>query len=291
MKPIPASRMHMPTRFASSSILTPSACNTSAAPDFDDSARLPCLATGMPAPATMNAAQVEMLNEPEASPPVPTTSTAPGGAFTPNILARIVVTAPVISSTVSPRTRSAINSPPICEGVASPDIMRSKAPAASSRVRVAPVATLAMSALKSSATASASGCCVQSCRFARRRGLPAALRVPGGGNIQKIFQHQMTMFGGNALGMKLHAMDGQAGMHQPHHESIARLGIDREFARHVCAFNHERMIARCLQRAVNASEDSGTSVLDLRHFAVEGLCAHDLAAEGLTACLVAQADT
>src|SRR5258707_79507 len=123
MKPIPASRMHMPTRFASSSILTPSACNTSAAPDFDDSARL-----------------------------------------------------------------------------------------------------------------------------------PAALRVPGGGNIQKIFQHQMTMFGGNALGMKLHAMDGQAGMHQPHHESIARLGIDREFARHVCAFNHERMIARCLQRAVNASE-------------------------------------
>ena len=42
-------------------------------------------------------------------------------------------TAPVISSTVSPRTRSAINSPPICEGVASPDIMLSKADAASSR--------------------------------------------------------------------------------------------------------------------------------------------------------------
>src|SRR5258708_6497719 len=217
MNPIPAVLIQLLIVSAGISILTPRAVRTSAAPNRDDRARLPCLATGTPAPATMNAAQVEMLNEPEASPPVPTTSTAPGGAFTPNILARIVVTAPVISSTVSPRTRSAINSPPICEGVASPDIMRSKAPAASSRVRVAPVATLAMSALKSSATASASGCCVQSCRFARRRGLPAALRVPGGGNIQKIFQHQMTMFGGNALGMKLHAVDVQAGIRQPHH--------------------------------------------------------------------------
>src|ERR1035441_3389021 len=78
MKPMPASRMQAPTCSALSSILTPSACSTSAAPDFDDNARLPCLATGTPAPATINAAQVEMLNEPEASPPVPTTSMALG---------------------------------------------------------------------------------------------------------------------------------------------------------------------------------------------------------------------
>ena len=71
----------------------------------------------------MKAAQVEMLKEPEASPPVPTTSIAPGGALTLSILARIAVTAPVISSTVSPRTRSAISRPPIWEGVASPDII------------------------------------------------------------------------------------------------------------------------------------------------------------------------
>src|SRR6478752_497550 len=43
---------------------------TSAAPDLEESARLPCLATGTPAPATMNAAQVEMLNDPDASPPI-----------------------------------------------------------------------------------------------------------------------------------------------------------------------------------------------------------------------------
>ena len=59
-------------------------------------------------------------------------------------------TAPVISSTVSPRTRSAISSPPICEGVASPDIMLSKADAASSRDNVAPVATFPMIDLRSS---------------------------------------------------------------------------------------------------------------------------------------------
>src|SRR5947209_8240497 len=132
------------------SILTPSEDSTSAAPERDDSARLPCLATGTPQPATMKEAQVETLTEPEPSPPVPTTSTASGGALTRSILARIADTAPVISSTVSPRTRSAISKPPICDGVASPDIMLSKADAASSRVRVAPVATFPMIDLRSS---------------------------------------------------------------------------------------------------------------------------------------------
>ena len=57
-----------------------------------------------PAPATMNEAQVETLTEPEPSPPVPTTSMASAGAVTRSILARLADTAPVISSTVSPRT-------------------------------------------------------------------------------------------------------------------------------------------------------------------------------------------
>ena len=44
-----------------SSIFTPSAPRTSAAPEREERARLPCLATGTPAPAAMKAAQVEML--------------------------------------------------------------------------------------------------------------------------------------------------------------------------------------------------------------------------------------
>ena len=150
MKPMPASCTQRPTCSGERSILTPSEASTSAAPERDDSARLPCLATGTPAPATMKEAQVETLTEPEPSPPVPTTSTASAGALTRSILPRIADTAPVISSTVSPRTRSAISRPPICEGVASPDIMLSKAEAASSRDSVAPVATFPMIDLRSS---------------------------------------------------------------------------------------------------------------------------------------------
>src|SRR3954467_152287 len=150
MKPIPASATQRPTWSGVRSILTPREASTSAAPDRDDSARLPCLATGTPAPATMKEAQVDTLTEPEPSPPVPTTSIASAGALTCSILARIAETAPVISSTVSPRTRKAISNPPIWEGVASPDIMLSKADAASSRDKVAPVATFPIIALRSS---------------------------------------------------------------------------------------------------------------------------------------------
>ena len=49
-----------------------------------------------------------MLTLCEPSPPVPTMSMAPSGASTCSIFSRIVATAPEISSTVSPRTRSAI---------------------------------------------------------------------------------------------------------------------------------------------------------------------------------------
>ena len=150
MKPIPVSETQRPTCSGVMSILTPSEDSTSAAPERDDNARLPCLATGMPAPATMNEAQVDTLTEPEPSPPVPTTSTALAGAFTRSILARIAETAPVISSIVSPRTLKPISRPPICEGVASPDIMLSNAEAASSRDSVAPVATFPMIDLRSS---------------------------------------------------------------------------------------------------------------------------------------------
>src|SRR5262249_51407145 len=61
MKPRPASLMQRVTSSGLRSILTPNAVKTSAAPDLDDSARLPCFATLSPAPAAMKAAQVEIL--------------------------------------------------------------------------------------------------------------------------------------------------------------------------------------------------------------------------------------
>ena len=66
---------------------------------------------------------------------------ASGGAETRATLARMTRAAPVISSTVSPRTRSAIRKPPIWDGVASPDMMASNASAASSSVKGVPAAT------------------------------------------------------------------------------------------------------------------------------------------------------
>ncbi len=50
----------------------------------------------------------------------------------------------MISSTVSPRTLSAIRKPPIWLGVASPDMMISNAARASSNVRDWPLAVLAI---------------------------------------------------------------------------------------------------------------------------------------------------
>lgn len=72
-----------------------------------------------------------------------------GGAETGSMRERMEETAPTISSTVSPRTRSAIRKPPICDGVASPDIRMSKAARDSSRFRLSPLATLAISGFSS----------------------------------------------------------------------------------------------------------------------------------------------
>ena len=74
-----------------------------------------------------------MLKVPEPSPPVPQVSMVPGGASIVSALARMMRAAPVISSTVSPRTRSAIRKPPICDGVALPLMMMSNAASARSR--------------------------------------------------------------------------------------------------------------------------------------------------------------
>ena len=107
---------------ASWSIRTPSASSTSAEPDRDVIARLPCFATGTPDAATMSAAAVEMLKVPEPSPPVPTTSTAPAGASTCRTRSRIACAKPASSSTVSPRIRRATRRAASWDGVDSPSI-------------------------------------------------------------------------------------------------------------------------------------------------------------------------
>jgi len=138
---MPISHKQARTIVKSASMLTPSARNTSAEPDPEESARLPCLATGTPQLATTSALAVEMLKLPEASPPVPQVSIAPGGASIATAFARMIRAAAAISSTVSPRTRSAIRKAPICEGVALPLMMISNAASAWLSLRLWPWAT------------------------------------------------------------------------------------------------------------------------------------------------------
>src|SRR5580693_6449575 len=73
---MPASSTQRRTPSGGNEITTPRASSTSALPHRDDAARLPCLATGHPAPAATRAAAVEMLKVPAPSPPVPQVSTA-----------------------------------------------------------------------------------------------------------------------------------------------------------------------------------------------------------------------
>jgi hypothetical protein len=77
-KAMPISARHFSAISGLSSMATPSSCSKSALPQRLDMARLPCLATGMPAPATTNAAVVEMLKVWAPSPPVPHVSMTGG---------------------------------------------------------------------------------------------------------------------------------------------------------------------------------------------------------------------
>lgn len=145
--PIPTSSMHRPTCSGGRSKRTPSASTTSALPHRLLTERLPCLATGMPAPATTNAVAVETLKVPVASPPVPQVSTSISRpvserdvwtrprVLTAETFSRITRAKPISSSTVSPFIRSAVRNAAICASVACPDMMASITLKASSRVR------------------------------------------------------------------------------------------------------------------------------------------------------------
>src|SRR5512134_3902618 len=221
MKPSPHCSIARAIVSGAHSILTPSATNTSAEPEREEIERLPCLATGTPAPATTKAAQVEMLWVPLASPPVPQVSMAPSGALTLMARAFSARAAPAISSTVSPRTRSPISRAPICASVAAPDIMSPKASAASLSLRVSPSATRRRMGRRSASSVmlaverleDTGGC---SWRFAARAPLDA-------GEVEEVGKELMPVLRGDALGVKLHAMHGIALVLKSHDDAVAGL--------------------------------------------------------------------
>jgi hypothetical protein len=136
MNPNPCTSIERAMRSGESSRLKPSASITSADPEDEETARLPCFATAAPAAAATIPAAVEMLSVRAPSPPVPAVSTrSVRVGRTATTWSRIASAQPAISATVSPFARSATRKPPICAGVASPRMISSITARASSRVR------------------------------------------------------------------------------------------------------------------------------------------------------------
>ena len=128
---MPTSVARAATRSTDWSNRIPRVSSTSADPLEDDDARLPCLTTVVPVPATTRAAIVEMLTVCMRSPPVPTRSMDGPGTSMRTAWASIVSASAVNSATVSPLARRATRNPAIRTGETSPDMISSIAQARS----------------------------------------------------------------------------------------------------------------------------------------------------------------
>src|SRR5262249_25814706 len=85
--------------------------------------------------------------------------------------------------------------------------------------------------------------------------LTAPRDVPGGGgDVEKVSQQEMAVLGGNALRMKLNAVHRQCAVRQSHDETVTGFCRNRKLVRQACPLDHEGMVARCLERAVDAAE-------------------------------------
>ena len=124
---IPTSDAAFSTLSTGMSRWTPRASRTSADPDFDDDALLPCLTTRTPAPAHTSADMVEMLTLDNRSPPVPTMSRAGAGTCTARACSTMASARPLSSSTVSPLVRKAMRNPAMTASDTSPFMMVSMA--------------------------------------------------------------------------------------------------------------------------------------------------------------------
>src|SRR5579863_1302354 len=128
------------------SMTTPSASRTSAAPQAEEAARLPCLTIRAPAAAATIVPMVETLTVRAPSPPVPTRSVTSPVRWIGVACASMARARPVISATELPLIRSATPNPAICEGVAAPSMISFMAHSLSSAVSESPRISAASSA-------------------------------------------------------------------------------------------------------------------------------------------------
>ena len=119
-------------------------------------------------------------------------------------------------------------------------------------------------------------------------------------HFQKIADHLVTALGEHALGVELHALDGQRAMAQAHDDGgssfagavdLGSAGGDGERVRKRIFGDDERVIAGAGERRGQRFEDALAVVGDGAGFAVHELMGtNDLAAEGFADGLVAETD-
>ena len=169
-----------------------------------------------------------MLNVPEPSPPVPTTSIVPSGASTRSTRSRIADANPASSSTVSPRIRSATSSAASCAGVASPSMTAPIASRASSSVRRPALDARRQRRANCLAHRLPSG--------GRRRRQPSGSAHPGrreraGHGVQprrlalarlaqEVREQVRALRRQHALGMELDALERQRRVAEAHHDPV-----------------------------------------------------------------------
>src|SRR5690606_33851058 len=99
------------------------------------------------------------------------------------------------------------------------------------------------------------------------------------------------VFAGDALGMKLHAVERERAVLQAHDDAVAGRGGDLETIGQGLWPDGERVVAGRLEAGIEAAEQARASVIDPAGFAVHQLGrAHDLAAHRLADGLMAETD-
>ena len=230
-----------------------------------------------------------MLCVPLASPPVPQVSMAPSGARTLTARSRMARAAPVISSMVSPRARSAhqqradlrvgcaarhdqregVGGFGLAEGLAWRHLAEDRAEIRKRR-----------------------RACERGARGHRpllcgpRRGAPL-----DAGKVEEVDKQLMAVLRGDALGMELHAVHRIAFVLQAHDHAVGGLGGDLQRVGQALALDHQRMIARGREILRNAGEHALAGVMHFRQLAMhQGRRAHHAAAIDLADGLMAETD-
>src|SRR5690606_5188938 len=274
MKPTPTDSMQRATCSGCSSIAAPSASSTSAAPDFEDTLRLPCLATRAPAAAATKLDAVEMLKVWAPSPPVPTMSTrwVRSATATGRANSRSTSAAAAISPTVSFLTRRPVRIAAVMAGGTSPRItMRIRSTISSWKISQCSIVR-----------------CRASCGVIVTSSPPAVVE-------QEILQECVPVLGQDGFRMELHALHRMLAMAQPHHfldAAVLVLGPGRHFQAlgQRVLVDHQRVVARGLVAIGQPCEHALAPMPDRRGLAMHDPArADDLAAVHLADGLVAQA--